>query len=155
MRRTHDVALSIAMEFIEAFVKGEYTIAGSLRRKEPTIGDVDIIVSEPLIDISTRLTDSEFAKKINGGEKKMDVDYKQMRFNIYRSTLHAWGAMLFFLTGPAGYSIAYRRRAKELGYKLDQYGLWGKNGSLIASRTEEHIYSALGKQYKDPELRGK
>lgn len=63
--------------------------------------------------------------------------------------------MLFFLTGPAGYSIAYRKRAKEKGWHLDQYGLKDEHGDVIASRTESSIYKAFGKSYKQPELRGK
>jgi len=149
-----ETARSIALEFIKNFVKEKYEIAGSIRRGEPTIGDIDIIVSEPLADICKRIESSAHVRKVNGGDKKMDIDYKSMRFNIYHSEIDSWGAMLFFLTGPAGYSIAYRKRAKEKGYKLDQYGLWD-NGELIASRTEQHIYKALGKEYKEPEMRGK
>jgi DNA polymerase (family 10) len=155
MRRQYKIALGLATEFVSKFVKGEYAIAGSIRRQEPTIGDVDIIVSEPLSVITKRVESNSYAKKVNGGEKKMDIDYKGMRFNIYHSEIASWGAMLFFLTGPAGYQIAYRRRAKEKGWKLDQYGLWGKNGELLASRNESHIYRAFGKEYKAPELRGK
>jgi DNA polymerase (family X) len=62
--------------------------------------------------------------------------------------------MQFFLTGPAGYGIAYRRMAKAKGWKLDQYGLWNQHGELIASRTEHDIYKALGKEYKEPQERG-
>jgi len=155
MRRMQNVALEIAIEFIAKFITEEYAIAGSLRRKEETVGDVDIIVSESLDGISKRFEDNVKVKRINGGDKKMDVDYKGMRFNIYHSELGSWGAMLFFLTGPAGYNISYRKRAKVMGLKLDQYGLWNRNNELIASRTEEQIYKALGKQYKEPELRGK
>ena len=155
MRRMRNVALEIAIEFIARFITEEYAIAGSLRRKEETVGDVDIIVSESLDAIMKRFEKDIKVKKVNGGEKKMDVDYKGMRFNIYHSELGSWGAMLFFLTGPAGYNIAYRKRAKMMGLKLDQYGLWNRYNELIASRTEENIYKALGKLYKEPELRGK
>lgn len=154
MRRQHATAMAIAKEFVEEFVIGEYAIAGSLRRKEPTVGDVDLIVNEDLDVIRENVLGNHHVKIINGGDMKMDLDYKGMRFNIYFSELASWGAMLFFLTGPARYQIAYRRRAKERGMKLDQYGLW-KGKELIASRTEAHIYKALGKEYKEPHLRGK
>jgi DNA polymerase/3'-5' exonuclease PolX len=92
---------------------------------------------------------------VRGGKKKLDVDYRGMRFNIYFAMPFYWGAMLFFLTGPASYAIAYRRKAKTKGWHLDQYGLKNEKGEVIASRTEASIYKAFDKSYKQPELRGK
>lgn len=148
-------ALALANEFIQKFVKNEYVIAGSIRRKEATIGDVDIITADRLGDIEERMLADIHVKKVRGGEKKLDVDYKLVRFNVYNSSPFFWGAMLFFLTGPASYSIAYRRMAKKKGWHLDQYGLKDEYGDVIASRTEASIYKAFGKLYKQPELRGK
>lgn len=155
MRRTHKDALALANEFIKKFVKNEYVIAGSIRRKEATIGDVDIITADRLGDIEERMLADIYVKKVRGGEKKLDIDYKKMRFNIYFATPFHWGAMLFFLTGPASYSIAYRRMAKKKGWHLDQYGLKDEYGDVMASRTEASIYKVFGKKYKEPELRGK
>lgn len=155
-RRQLYVASRLAEEFITRFVKCECAVAGSIRRKEPTIGDVDLIVSEPLHDIEMRIKalGSVYVRKVNGGEKKMDVDYKDLRFNLFYAEPHYWGAMLFYLTGPAGYSIAYRRIAKSRGWVLNQYGLHDENGKVLAAKTEEDIYDAFGKEYKKPELRG-
>lgn len=155
MRRPHKEALALANEFIRKFVRHEYVIAGSIRRKEATIGDVDIVTGDKLCDIEERMLADIHIKKVRGGEKKLDVDYKKMRFNIYYATQFYWGAMLFFLTGPASYSIAYRRMAKKKGWHLDQYGLRGRKGETMASRTEASIYKVFGKSYKQPELRGK
>lgn len=155
MRRTHKEALALANEFIRKFVKNEYIIAGSIRRKEATIGDVDIITADRLGDIEERMLADIYVKKVRGGEKKLDVDYKGMRFNVYFAMPFYWGSMLFFLTGPARYSIAYRMKAKKMKLKLNQYGLKDGYGDVIASRTEASIYKVFGKKYKEPELRGK
>ena len=160
MRRTYSVAAKIAYDFCKMFLKNSsnWQIAGSIRRMENTIGDVDIITSEPLLSVTKRIEEFSHRRlihKINGGDKKMDVDYKNMRFNIYYATPKYWGAMLFFLTGPVGYSIAYRRMAKERGWKLDQYGLHDRKGKVIAASSEYEIYKAFGKSYKEPERRGK
>jgi len=155
MRRSYIVAIELAEEFIEKFLgQGKHEIAGSLRRNEPTIGDVDIVTTASLHEVAQRVETNFYAKKVTGKDKKMIVEYKCMQFDIYHSALESWGAMLFFLTGPAGYNIAYRRMAKAKGWKLDQYGLWNKDGELIASRTERDIYKAFGKEYKEPEQRG-
>ena len=155
MRQTHKEALALAHEFIKKFVKDEYIIAGSIRRKEATIGDVDIVTGDKLCDIEECMLADIHVQKVRGGEKKLDVDYKGVRFNIYFAMPFYWGAMLFFLTGPASYSIAYRRMAKKKGWHLDQYGLKDEYGDVMASRTEASIYKVFGKKYKEPELRGK
>lgn len=155
MKQPYKKALSIANDFINRFVVNEYVIAGSIRRKETMIGDVDIITMAPLSTIEKAFSRCKSVAKVNGGEKKMDVDYRGMRFNIYFAMPFYWGAMMLFLTGPAHYSIAYRRMAKKKGWHLDQYGLKDEKGAVIASRTEVGIYKAFGKLYKEPELRGK
>lgn len=148
-------ALDIADDFIGQFITNEYAIAGSIRRKEKIIGDVDIITAAPLITVERCFASCKGVVKVRGGLKKLDVDYRKMRFNIYFAMPFYWGSMLFFLTGPASYAIAYRRMAKAKGWHLDQYGLRDEHGSVIASRTEASIYKAFGKSYKEPELRGK
>lgn len=42
-----------------------------------------------------------------------------------------------------------------MGMRLNQRGLFDEAGNVIASRTEEEIYTALGKKYKEPKMRGK
>ncbi len=151
-------AVDIAVDFIDMFTIGKTQIAGSLRRHEPMIGDVDIITNDALYEVAKRCEEKRAkykVKKVRGGDSKLDVDYRGMRFNIYHAEKDQWGAMQFFLTGPSGYGIAYRKRAKERGWKLNQYGLFDEKGNNIASKTEHDIYEALGKAYKPPELRGK
>lgn len=155
MKRPYATALSIANDFINRFVVNEYVIAGSIRRKETMIGDVDIITMAPLASIEKAFSRCPTVVNVRGGDKKLDVDYRGMRFNIYFAMPFYWGAMMFFLTGPASYSIAYRRIAKKKGWHLDQYGLKNEKGEVIASRTEVGIYKAFGKKYREPEFRGK
>jgi len=155
MKYPYKDALALANEFIRKFVGGEYVIAGSIRRKEAMIGDVDIMTAEPLSKIEAMSQYSLDVKKVRGGDQKLDVDYKKMRFNIYFAKPEYWGSMLFFLTGPSKYGIAYRVKAKKMGGWLNQYGLFDHEGKLIASKTEEAIYKAFDKPYKIPELRGK
>lgn len=156
LRRQLYVASRLVEEFIARFVKSECEIAGSIRRKEATIGDADLIVSEPLKEIEERVikANSPYVKIVRGQDKRLDIDYKELRFNIFYAEPRYWGAMLFYLTGPSGYGIAYRKMAKAKGWVLNQYGLFDEEGNTIASRSEEEIYAALGKEYKKPELRG-
>lgn len=62
---------------------------------------------------------------------------------------------LIAYTGPSGYSIGLRMRARKRGYLLNQYGLFNKKDKkYIVGTTEQSIYKALGKKWKSPELRG-
>jgi len=89
------------------------------------------------------------------GEKQISFTVGDTQVDLYLTPERHFGAMLLFLTGPAGYNIWMRKLAKDKGYLLNQWGLWDRrSGELIAS-TEEEIYSALGTPYEPPELRGK
>lgn len=128
-------------------------IAGSIRRGEPP-KDVDILVIGDR-DLIYELME-DIGEPIRVGDKILSYLVDGVQVDIYFTTPKSWGAALFFLTGPAGYGIGYRRIAKRKGLLLNQYGLFDrKTGKYIAGRTEKSIYEALGKSYKRPELRGK
>ena len=114
----------------------EVVIAGSLRRGLDSSHDVDLVVVDPV--------------KHGTKETKMVMG---VPVDLYYTNRESYGAMLMFTTGPQGYNIGYRVKAKKSGMLLNQYGLW-KDGKMIAGRTEEEIYQALGKEYKEPHLRG-
>lgn len=156
LRRQLYVASALVEEFAARFIIARYEVAGSIRRKEATIGDADLVVAEPLALIEKRIAASRspYVKIVRGQDKRLDVDYKELRFNIFYAEPEYWGAMLFYLTGPSGYGIAYRKMAKSKGWTLNQYGLFNGDDKAICSRTEREIYEALGKEYKEPELRG-
>lgn len=153
VKMAYDEALALAHEFIAKFITGRYEIAGSIRRKETVIGDIDIVTTDPLINLPDRFTKDVHV--VRGKYLKLDVDYRGVRVNVYYCKPPYWGSMMFYLTGPKNYTIAYRKIAASKGYVLNQYGLFDQAGNTIANKTEHEIYAALGKQYKQPELRGK
>jgi len=125
-------------------------VAGSIRRKELSIGDIDIIVEGDLEKVKT-IPGVEFK---NGGDTRLTLVYDGQQINVFRAELEYWGSMLFSLTSPTGSQIHYRAKAKSMNMVFNQYGLW-KDGKCIASKTEQDIYAAFGKPYKEPERRGK
>jgi DNA polymerase (family 10) len=138
----------IANEFCNTYLTGQYVICGSIRRKKPDVGDIDLMTTDKLEDIKTR-----GAEVIDGGDARINVKFKDMVFNIYHYELEYFGATEFFLTGPHHYNIGMRVRAKKMGYTLNQYGIF-KGEQCLASKTEEEIFKVLDKPYKEPELRG-
>ena len=127
------------------------SFAGSIRRKSSKPVDVDIVlIPKDKEKIKEGL--SKQGKVLFSGEKKFGVKIEGVKVEIYFATEDDWGAMLLYSTGPFGLSIGLRILARKQGMFLNQYGLY-KNGNIIASKTEEEIYSAFGKKYKKPEER--
>jgi len=130
-------------------------IVGSIRRKSPSPIDIDIIV----IPRSKKKIIQHLSRKgkyLQGGEKRVSFKIKDVKTEIYFATNKSWGAHLMTYTGPFQYNIGLRMKAKNNGLLLNQYGLFKKgNNKYLAGATELSIYKALGKHYKEPELRGK
>lgn len=136
-------------------VKGftEMEVAGSIRRGEAYIGDIDLIVEAPAIT-KNDFADPEFEYK-EGGESRITFLFEGQQINVFAAQEDNWGAFLFYLTGPTNYAIAYRAKASAKNWKLNQYGLFNEKGEKIAGKTEVEIYAAFDKNYKAPEKRGK
>ena len=78
-------------------------------------------------------------------EKGFDVDLRVLPENQF-------GSALQYFTGSKEHNIALRKIAIEKGFKLNEYGLF-KGKKIIACKTEEEVYKALGLSYIEPELR--
>ena len=135
-------------------------IAGSLRRKKETIGDIDILIScenKHRKKIINHFTNQSITKQIIAkGTTKASIiitEYeKQIDLRIIDKD--EWGSALLYFTGSKEHNIHLRTIAKEMGYKLSEYGVYKTDGEIkIASKTEEEIYSKLGFQMIPPEMR--
>lgn len=131
--------------------------AGSLRRKRPTIGDIDILASsekpEKIIDSFTKLKGIQ--KVLAKGSKKAVIVLKSgIQADLRVFSPDSWGAGLFYNTGSKNYNIEMRKVAIKKGLKLNEYGLFNKQtGKKIAGRTEKEICKKLGVKYLKPEQR--
>jgi DNA polymerase (family 10) len=142
----------------------QINIAGSLRRRKETIGDVDIlIVSRPtgrgspdeaakiIMDFFASLP--EVKKVLAKGNTKTSI-YTKAGFDVDLRVVpkESYGSALQYFTGSKEHNIAVRKIAIEKGLKLSEYGLF-KNDKQIAGKTEEEIYNALNLQWIPPEIR--
>ncbi len=64
----------------------------------------------------------------------------------------SYGAALQYFTGSKEHNIITRTIAIKKGLKLNEYGLF-RGSKMIASKSEEDIYRALGLPYIEPEIR--
>ncbi len=130
-------------------------IAGSIRRRKETIGDIDLLAttSKPkeLIDAFKRL--SNVLEVLEEGPTKLMVRYtNNMNGDLRILRPDEYGAGLVYFTGSKEHNILLRERAIKKGMKLSEYGLF-KGKQRLASRTEKQIYTALGLQEIPPEIR--
>ncbi len=129
--------------------------AGSVRRMKETIGDADFLVisNNPKKVMGFFVSMPEVIDVIGKGETKSSVKLKTgMDADIRVLPEESFGAALQYFTGSKDHNVALRRIAQEKGLKLSEYGLF--NGyKLVAGKTEEEIYEALGLQWVPPELR--
>ncbi|MBI5369857.1 DNA polymerase/3'-5' exonuclease PolX [Candidatus Uhrbacteria bacterium] len=130
-------------------------IAGSLRRRKETIGDIDLIAttSKPadLAHAFVRLPQIE--RVIEQGPTKIAVRYKNgMAGDLLILPPDEYGAALVHFTGSREHNILLRERAKRRGLKLSEHGLF-KAEKRITNRTEKQVYASLGLQEIPPEMR--
>jgi len=138
--------------------------AGSLRRGVETIGDIDVLCSAKSGkgDVVTKIMDmyakySEVAQVLNRGETKSSVLLKSgMQVDLRVIDDGIFGAALHYFTGSKVHNIRIRDRAKSMGLKVSEYGVFSVtrgNEKLIAGKTEEEVFKAIGLPYIIPEMR--
>ncbi len=130
-------------------------IAGSVRRRRETVGDVDFLViaadSAKVMDFFTTMSDVE--EIIAHGDTKASVRLKNgLQADLRVVPAGSYGAALSYFTGSRDHNIALRQIAQDKGLKLNEYGLF-RGETAVAGETEEGIYKALGLTYVPPELR--
>lgn len=135
-------------------------LAGSLRRKKETIGDIDILVActdtyrkKIVAYFTSAVMASEILAK---GDTKASIIHKESGKQIDLRLVgeNEWGSALQYFTGSKEHNVHLRTIAKDKGYKISEYGIFStKNDKWIAGRTEEDIYKTLGFKIMPPEMR--
>ena len=130
-------------------------VAGSVRRRQETIGDFDFLVttskSERAMEEFASLP--EVKSVVEHGPTKMTVRLQNgMLADLRVIEDVAFGAALQYFTGDKQHNVLVRQIAIKKGLKLNEYGLW-RGKKRLAARSEEEIYKALGFPYIEPELR--
>jgi len=130
-------------------------MAGSLRRRQETIGDVDfLVISEnpkKVMDFFVSLPG--VIKVLGKGMTKASVRMNNgFDMDIRVVPKESYGAALQYFTGSKDHNIVVRKIAMEKKLKLSEYGLF-RGSKMIAGKTEEEIYKALGMDWIPPEMR--
>ncbi len=134
---------------------GRVEIAGSLRRRQETVGDLDILVtgSDDCPLMNHLLNYNRVKEVLVHGETKtsllLDIG---VQADIRLLSPENFGGGLHYFTGSKQHNIAMRRRAQERGFKLNEYGLFNAD-KKTAGKTEEELFQALELDFIPPELR--
>jgi len=130
-------------------------VAGSIRRMKETIGDIDVLVitEQPgkVSDFFTKMPNVD--RVVAKGPTRSTVQLAEgIECDLRVVERKAFGSALMYFTGNKDHNIASRRIAIKKGWKLNEYGLFS-GAKQIAGKTEQEIYSKLGMQYIEPEMR--
>ncbi len=133
-------------------------VAGSLRRRKETVGDLDFIVAS---DSPEEVMDwfvgrDEVVEVIAHGRTKSSIRLEgglQADLRVVADDQFA-GALHHF-TGSKDHNVQMRKRALEQGLSLSEWGLRKAKGEGEADtvRDEEELFGRLGMHWIPPELR--
>lgn len=150
-------ATGIAEE-LAAYIGGDVTAAGSVRRGKETIGDVDLLVTgQDAAQVLARFVKHPKVHEVLAhGDNKASarVGLEGIQVDVRALPTESFGAALQYFTGSKEHSIVLRQRALRQGLTLNEYGLAKvDSGERVAGRTEAEIYETLGLAWIPPELR--
>ena len=155
-------ALPIAEEVIAALRKqcpeiGPLFPAGSLRRWEETIGDIDLIGTAPDPEaVGDALVALPMVKDVlvHGPKKTSVVVESGMQIDLRIGEPGTFGALLQYFTGSQQHNIRLRDYANRKGLSLNEYGITNtETGEVEEFADEEGFYARLGLPWMPPELR--
>ena len=144
-------------------------VAGSLRRRRETIGDVDLLAlcegdGAAVVEHFGAYASAERVEAA-GGTKGSLVLGSGLSVDLRVIPRRSFGAALQYFTGSKDHNVAVRTRAVRQGLRVNEWGVFrvpegvdpetlGKeDGERVAGEDEESVYAALGMSWIPPELR--
>jgi DNA polymerase (family 10) len=132
-------------------------VAGSLRRRRSTIGDLDLLaaVDDPAAVIAALDGLREVDRVVAAGTDKSSIILADgPRVDLMVCAPEAWGTHLVHFTGNKDHNIALRGMALDRGWSLSEKG-WKviETGELLLDAEEADVYERLGMPWIPPELR--
>ncbi len=140
---------------VEGVLQGE--MAGSLRRRKTTIGDIDLLVAgyhpQPVVEAFVNLP--EVARVLVQGETKVSVElYSGQQVDLRVLPPERYGTLLAYFTGSKEHNVRMRELALKQGLSLSENGFTPLGGGEeILCASEEEVYATLGLPWIPPELR--
>lgn len=177
------IALTVAAEICKQLspVCDRLIVAGSLRRRKPTVGDLEILYvsktevrrdpADMFSEIRVNLADDAIAaleksgvlerrKNINGSEmfgpknKLMRHRRTGLPVDLFAATTANWWNYLVCRTGPAESNTRIAMAAQDRGWKWNPYGEgFSRRGEIRSMNSEAEVFAFVGLHYKEPAMR--
>jgi DNA polymerase (family 10) len=155
--RALPIAREITAYLAEHTDAADLTPAGSVRRQEPTVGDIDILcTSDNAQAVIAAFTRWERAEAVLAeGETKASIWLAGgLQIDLRVLPAHLYGNLLQHFTGSREHNIQLRELAVRKNLRVSENGIVDlTDGSTTTCRTEAEVYARLGLAYIPPELR--
>jgi DNA polymerase (family 10) len=130
-------------------------IAGSYRRRQETVGDLDILVTcrrgAPAVQRFVGYPEVE--EVLERGPTRASVRlHCGLQVDLRVLAEASYGAGLYYFTGSKAHNIAVRRRGQRRGLRINEYGVY-RGKRRIAGAHELDVARAVGLPWIPPELR--
>jgi len=130
-------------------------IAGSYRRGRDTVGDLDLVVCAPDAGPVRRALErhQEVRRLVASGPTRLTAMlHNGLQVDLRVVPAGSFGAALHYFTGSKAHNIRVRARARELGLRISEYGVF-RGARRLAGAREQDIFDAVGIDWIPPELR--
>ncbi len=135
-------------------------IAGSLRRRRETMGDLDLVAaSADQQALSDAFAEADFVDEVVAhGPTKVSIKTAGTDVDLRIVEPEAYGALLHHFTGSQAHNIVLRERAVSMGLNISEYGIADDHKSPEEREyepfaTEADLYARLDLPYTPPERR--
>jgi len=138
-------------------------VAGSYRRRQETVGDVDLlaIASHPIPVMEHFRRYPQVDKILMAGDTRSTIVLGTgLQVDLRVVPEECYGAALVYFTGSKEHNVKLRRRAVERGLRISEYGVFRveerhqeDEGERIAGREEADVYASVGLAWVPPEMR--
>jgi DNA polymerase (family X) len=146
---------------------GQVEVAGSLRRRQETIGDIDILVTcdkpQPVMDHFLSYPQIQRAERA-GTTRSTIILESGLHVDLRIVPKRSYGAALHYFIGSKAHNVAVRTLGIGRGLRINEYGVFrvtkernpdGKKAAdkRIGGATEAEVFRAVGMDWVPPELR--
>jgi DNA polymerase (family 10) len=146
----------------------ELEVAGSYRRRQDTVGDIDILATgENSQPVMQHFQSYQYIERVEmaGTTRGTVVLRSGLKVDLRIVPRRSYGAALHYFIGSKAHNVAVRKLGVERGLRINEYGVFriptgkkaeglGKErGERIGGEKEEDVFRAVDLVWMPPELR--